>query len=92
MRASRRIHYGWVMVGLTFLVSLSSAGAMGILGALVLSLQREMGWEVASISGALALRLFLSGLMAPFAVAILRRYGLRRTIATALPPWSPAAC
>jgi MFS family permease len=72
------------MVGLTFLISLSPAGAMGILGALDLSLQRETGWETASISGALALWLLLPGLMAPFAAALLRRYGLRRTVATAL--------
>ncbi|MBP0492770.1 MFS transporter [Pararoseomonas indoligenes] len=82
--ARRGIHYGWVMVALTFLVSLSSAGSMGILGALLLPLQRETGWDTASISGALALRILLFGLMGPFAAAIIQRYGLRRTIATAL--------
>jgi sugar phosphate permease len=82
--ARRGIHYGWVMVALTFLVSLSSAGAMGILGALLLPLQRETGWETAAISGALALRLLLFGLMAPFAAALLQRYGLRRTVVMAL--------
>ncbi|RYJ02409.1 MAG: MFS transporter, partial [Acetobacteraceae bacterium] len=84
MLARRGIHYGWVMVALTFLVSLSSAGAMGILGALLLPLQRETGWETAAISGALALRLLLFGLMAPFAAALLQRYGLRRTVVMAL--------
>ncbi len=82
--ARRGIHYGWVMVALTFLVSLASAGAMGILGALLLPLQREFHWETATISGALALRLLLFGLMAPFAAAILQRYGLRRAVAAAL--------
>jgi MFS family permease len=82
--ARHRIHYGWAMVALTFLVSLSSAGAMGILGALLLPLQRETGWTTASIAGALALRVLLFGLMGPFAAAIMQRYGLRRTVATAL--------
>ncbi len=82
--ARRGVHYGWVMVALTFLVSLSSAGALGILGALLLPLQRDFGWDTGSISGALALRLLLFGLMAPFAAALLQRYGLRRTVATAL--------
>ena len=82
--ARRGIHYGWVMVALTFLVSLSSAGAMGILGALLLPLQRETGWETGTISGALALRLLLFGLMAPFAAALLQRYGLRRMVVAAL--------
>jgi MFS family permease len=82
--ARRGIHYGWVMVGLTFLVALSSAGALGVLGALILPLQREYGWETGTISGALALRLLLFGLMAPFAAALLQRYGLRRVVAVAL--------
>jgi sugar phosphate permease len=82
--ARRGIHYGWVMVALTFLVAFSSAGALGALGAFLLPLQREYGWDTASISGALALRLLLFGLMAPFAAALLQRYGLRRTVAAAL--------
>ncbi|TDG10631.1 MFS transporter, partial [Paracraurococcus ruber] len=82
--ARRGIHYAWVMVGLTFLVSLASAGALGVLGAFLLPLQREYGWDTASISGALALRLLLFGLMAPFAAALLQRYGLRRIVAFAL--------
>jgi MFS family permease len=82
--ARRGIHYGWVMVALTFLVALASAGALGILGALLLPVQREFGWDTASISGALALRLLLFGLMAPFAAALLQRYGLRRTVVAAL--------
>ncbi|WP_201306038.1 hypothetical protein [Roseomonas harenae] len=47
-------------------------------------MQRETGWETASISRALALWLLLCGLTAPFAAAILQRYGLRRSIAMAL--------
>jgi sugar phosphate permease len=82
--ARRGVHYGWVMVALTFLVSLSSAGALGILGALLLPLQRDFGWDTGSISGALALRLLLFGLMAPFAAALLQRHGLRRTVTAAL--------
>ncbi len=74
------IHYGWVMVVLTFVVTLASAGALGILGALLLPVQRDLGWATADISGALALRLLLYGLMAPFAAALLARFGLRRIV------------
>jgi MFS family permease len=76
----RGIHYGWVMVAITFIVALASAGALGILGALLPPLQRDTGWDNGSISGALALRLLLYGLMAPFAAALLARYGLRRIV------------
>ncbi|WP_203073161.1 MFS transporter [Falsiroseomonas ponticola] len=80
----RGIHYGWVMVGLALLVAVGSAGALGVLGALLLPVQREYGWDTATISGALALRLLLFGLMAPFAAALLARYGIRRIVAIAL--------
>jgi predicted MFS family arabinose efflux permease len=82
--ARRGIHYGWVMVAMTFLVAVASAGALGVQGALLLPLQREYGWETGSISGALALRLLLFGLMAPFAAALLQRYGLRRMVGLGL--------
>lgn len=82
--ARRGIHYGWVMVALTFLVALSSSGAMGVQGALLLPLQREFGWDTGTISGALALRLLLFGLMAPFGAALLQRYGLCRMVVLAM--------
>ena len=83
---SRRIsvHYGWIVVGVTFLVALTTAGAMGLPGALLRPLQREFGWSEADISAALALRIFLFGLMAPFAAALIERYGLKRVILSAL--------
>jgi len=80
----RGIHYGWVMVALTFLVTLCVSGALGMLGALLLPVQREFGWDASAISGALALRLLLFGLIAPFAAALLARYGIRRIVAIAL--------
>jgi sugar phosphate permease len=82
--ARRGIHYGWVMVAVTFLVMVATAAAMGNLGVFLVPLQKEYGWDTASISGALALRLLLFGLMAPFAAALIQRYGLRRIVAVAL--------
>jgi len=52
--ARRGIHYGWMMAAITFLVSLASAGALGISGVLILPLQRETGCDTATISGPLA--------------------------------------
>ena len=53
---------------------------MGLPGALLRPLQREYGWSEADISSALALRILLFGLMAPFAAALIERYGLKRVI------------
>jgi sugar phosphate permease len=75
--ARRNIHYGWVMVGATFFAALVSAAAVGAPGVFIVPLQQEFGWSTAEISSALSIRFILFGLMAPFAAALLNRYGLR---------------
>jgi predicted MFS family arabinose efflux permease len=75
--ARRNIHYGWVMVGVTFFAALVSAGTVGAPGVFIVPLQHEFGWSTAQISSALSIRFILFGLMAPFAAALLNRYGLR---------------
>src|SRR5580704_17039894 len=84
-RLSRRgIHYGWVIVAVTFLTSLTTAGAMGLPGALILPLSKEFGWDIAEISSAIAIRLVLFGLMAPVAAALIESYGVRRIVIAAI--------
>jgi MFS family permease len=68
----------------TFLTSLTTAGAVGLPGAFILPLSKEFGWDAAQISGALAIRFALFGLMAPFAAALIGRYGMRRMMLLAL--------
>jgi MFS family permease len=80
----RDIHYAWVVVGVTFLTMLVTAGAMGAPGVLIVPLEREFGWDNAQISTALALRLLLFGLFGPFAAAFMNRFGLRRVVIAAL--------
>jgi MFS family permease len=82
--ARRNIHYAWVMVGVTFLTALISAGAVGAPGVFIVPLQTEFGWSNAAISSALSIRFILFGLMAPFAAALLNRYGLRNVTLAAL--------
>jgi sugar phosphate permease len=78
------IHYGWGVVGVVFLTMLSTSAAMGMVGVLMLPLKTEFGWDLGAISGALALRVLLYGMVAPFAAALLQRYGVRPVVATAL--------
>src|ERR1700742_1758204 len=82
--ARRNIHYGWVMVGVTFLTAIVSAGAVGAPGVFIVPLQKEFGWSTAEISSALSIRFILFGLMAPFAAALMNKYGLRNVTLTAL--------
>ena len=80
----RRVHYGWVVIGTTFLTLLVTAAAMGAPGVLIVPLEKEFGWTDSEISAALALRIFLFGLLGPFAAAFMNRFGLRRVIIVAL--------
>ena len=82
--ARRNINYGWVVVAVTFLTMLVTAGAMGAPGVLIVPLEREFGWDNSQISAALALRLLLFGLFGPFAAAFMNRFGLRRVMICAV--------
>jgi len=82
--AKAGLFYGWVVVAASFLVSVTTAGVMGLPGALMLPLEHEFGWTPEQVSSALALRILLYGLMAPFAAALVERYGLKRVITAAV--------
>jgi MFS family permease len=78
------VHYGWATVAIVFLLLLSTAGCMGISGALIIPLTKEFGWSTEQISVALALRIVLFGLMAPFTAALIDKYGFKRVVIAAL--------
>ena len=78
--ARRGIHYGWVMVALTFLIMLSTAAAMGSPGVFIGPLGQEYGWTNGEVSAPLGLRFALYGLVAPFAAALIMRYGVRGVV------------
>ncbi|MFJ3522694.1 MFS transporter [Pseudomonas sp. NPDC090203] len=82
--ARRNIHYGWAMVAVTFLTALISAASVGAPGVFIVPMQMEFGWNTVEISSALSVRFVLFGLMAPFAAALMNRYGLRNVTLTAL--------
>ena len=66
----RGIHYGWVMVAVTFLTAVCTSAAVSLPGVLLLPISTEFGWLRADISGATALMFVMIGTMAPFAGAI----------------------
>ncbi|HEY4317507.1 MAG TPA: MFS transporter [Herbaspirillum sp.] len=80
----RRIHYGWVIVALTFLTMLTSSAALGLPGVLIQPLNKEFGWNTEQISSVLALRFALYGLLGPFSAILIERHGMRKIMCTAL--------
>ena len=53
-------------------------------GVLLEPIEEEFGWSRATTSGAVSLNLVLYGLTAPFAAAVMERWGVRRTVTAAL--------
>ncbi len=82
--ARHSIHYGWVVIGVTFCTMLATASAMGMPGVLMVPLHDEFAWSGSSISGAMALRLLFFGFVGPFAAAMMQRCGIRFTISVAM--------
>jgi MFS family permease len=78
--AARGIHYGWVMAALTFGYVICSSGVSSIPSVLLVPMSREFGWSIGELSGPLGLRMALFGLVAPFAGALMLRYGPRAVL------------
>jgi len=84
MRAPTRLHYGWVVVAVTFVMILITAGVRAAPGVLIVPLEGEFHWSRATISFAIGVNLLLYGAIGPFAAAAMDRFGVRRTMSLSL--------
>jgi sugar phosphate permease len=62
----------------------AAAGFRSSTGALLEPLESEFGWSRATTSGAVTANLVIYGLTAPFAAALMERFGIRRVVAASL--------
>jgi hypothetical protein len=67
--AAGRVHYGWIVVGISFFVIVATAGVRNAPGVLIVPLEAEFGWSRATISLAIGVNLLLYGAVGPFAAA-----------------------
>ena len=79
-----RVHPAWWVAAAAFLALFGAAGFRGAPGALMVPLHTEFGWSMSVMSAAVSLNLILYGLVAPFAAALMDRFGIRRVVSTAL--------
>jgi cyanate permease len=86
MRVSslKSVHYAWIVAGVSFITLLGAAGFRSAPGVLMVPLQDDFGWSRTTISLAVSVNLILFGLMAPFAAALMRTFGIRRVAVSAL--------
>jgi sugar phosphate permease len=76
--------YPFLVVAATFVTLVAAAGVLSVPTMYVRPFEDQFGWSAAQISLAQALQIALFGLTGPFAAAAMERYGVRRTIASAL--------
>ena len=79
-----RLHYAWIIAAVCLLVLVGAAGFRSTPALLMEPLNSEFGWSHGVISAAVSLNMLLNGLTAPFAAALMDRFGIRRVAGSAL--------
>ena len=80
----RRVHYAWIVFGVTVITLLAAAGIRSAPAVLIVPLEHEFGWNRAAISVAVSINLVCFGLIGPFAAALMNRFGVRPVLVGAL--------
>jgi MFS family permease len=81
---TRRVHPAWWAAAATFLALLGAAAFRATPSVMIEPLRAEFGWSIGTISAALSVNLALFGITAPFAAALMERFGVRRVVTIAL--------
>jgi len=79
-----RLHYGWIVAAISFLTLLVAAGIRSAPGVLLVPLERAFGWSPATLALPISIGLLLYGLIGPFSVGFIERFGLRPIMLAAL--------
>lgn len=79
-----RFHRAWFVAAVTFVTIIGAAAFASLPGLLIEPLHDEFDWSRGTIGFAVSVNLALYGLTAPFAAALMDRFGIRRVVAVAL--------
>ncbi|MBJ7337766.1 MFS transporter, partial [Mycolicibacterium sp.] len=80
----QRIHWAWVIAAISFVAILGAAGFRSIPGVMMNPLHHEFGWSHGTVGLAMSVNMALYGLTAPFAAALMDRFGVRPILSGAL--------
>jgi sugar phosphate permease len=73
-------YYGWLILGLCFLTTLTSAGVRSSPSVLIHPLEAEFGWSRTLIASAVSMNLLLFGIAAPLSGFLIDRFGPRKVM------------
>ncbi|GAA1254552.1 MFS transporter [Oryzihumus leptocrescens] len=79
-----RVHRAWYVAAVTLGALVAAAAFRSSTGAMFEPLEHEFGWSRTTTSGAVTLNLVVYGLTAPFAAALMERFGVKRVVTAAL--------
>ncbi|MEU7727511.1 MFS transporter [Streptomyces sp. NPDC040724] len=79
-----RVHRAWFVAAVAFVTIIGAAAFASLPGLLIEPLHEEFDWSRGTIGFAVSVNLALYGLTAPFAAALMDRFGIRRVVALAL--------
>ncbi|WP_037837541.1 MFS transporter [Streptomyces sp. NRRL S-244] len=82
--APGRIHRAWFVAAVAFVTIIGAAAFASLPGLLIEPLHEEFDWSRGTIGLAVSVNLALYGLTAPFAAALMDRFGIRKVVALAL--------
>ncbi len=83
-RVTSRLHRAWAVAAVTFLVLIASAAFRSSFGVMLVPFEDEFGWSRAATSLAVSVNLVFYGVTAPFATALMERFGIRNIVAGAM--------
>ncbi|WP_395310373.1 MFS transporter [Mycobacterium sp. AMU20-3851] len=84
LRAPGRLHWAWVIAGVSFVAILGAAAFRSVPGVMMNPLHQEFGWSHGTVGLAMAVNMTLYGVTAPFAAALMDRFGVRPVLSGAL--------
>jgi len=83
-KSTPRIHWAWVVAAVSFVAILGAAGFRSVPGVMMNPLHHEFGWSHGMVGLAMSVNMTLFGLTAPFAAALMDRFGVRPVLSVAL--------
>ncbi len=78
------MHRAWAVAAVTLVTIIGAAAFASLPGLLIDPLHTEFGWSRGMIGFAVSVNLALYGVTAPFAAALMDRFGIRRVVSCAL--------
>jgi sugar phosphate permease len=84
LKRIRRLHRAWAVAAITFFALIATAAFRSSTGALIVPIEQQFGWSRSTTSFAITVNLVVYGLTAPFAAALMQRFGIRRMVGLAL--------